>query len=729
MSKIKSSKEPILKDTPLKNTVYPTINSQRIYFSIILICSLLLYGNTAFNLYALDDQLTIYDNKFVTEGVSGIPDILTHDAFEGFFGERGSKLISGGRYRPLSFVTFAIEWELFQNNPMISHCINIVLYGLMCCAMYYFLILLFNDFNHIKFNLSLSLLATLLYCFHPIHTEVVANIKGRDEILAFLFALCSFIVFIKLLEKDSLNKKIILFILMAMAMLSKENSITFLAIFPLIAFYKDNFNLKKQFMLYIPVVLAAIFYLILRFKFTQVGVSDLSTEILNNPFARAVGTEKFGTTVFSYLQYLWILVFPFNLTHDYYFNQIPYRDLQSPLVWVAILFVLGIIFYLIKNYKSKSIVFFGILFFVVTFSIVSNAFFTVGIIMNERFVFISSMGFSLIIAFYLLKIKNSKILYLFIFGILGFYSFKTIDRNRAWYDNYTLFSTDYKTSQNSAKVSTALGGTYTDLAEATKDTTLRRKRLDSSIDILNNSINIYPENSQAWLLLGNAFIKRFNDNQKGLEIYKKALSLRPIGYFDGNFNIAIIYYNMNEKDSALKYIKMAHEINPEHPETKTIYSKLLAQKGLTNEAVQIAGNTSVENISDLANTARLAGNIPEAMNLVEKALASNPNDPLANYVKGICLARHLNRLQDGIPYIEKAVNSKTNNPAWLEDLAVAYGFTGQIAKTIPLFEEVIRLRPDNPNGYFNLAASYAKINNKSKAEYYNNLGLQKKATP
>lgn len=35
------------------------------------------------------------------------------------------------------------------------------------------------------------LLATLLFAAHPLHTEVVANIKSRDEILGLLFAILS----------------------------------------------------------------------------------------------------------------------------------------------------------------------------------------------------------------------------------------------------------------------------------------------------------------------------------------------------------------------------------------------------------------------------------------------------------------------------------------------------------------------------------------------------------
>lgn len=82
----------------------------------LFIISAGVYANTLWHDYALDDQMVIYENKFVTAGVDSIGKIMTSDAFEGFFGERGSKLISGGRYRPLTFIVFALEWEFLEKS-------------------------------------------------------------------------------------------------------------------------------------------------------------------------------------------------------------------------------------------------------------------------------------------------------------------------------------------------------------------------------------------------------------------------------------------------------------------------------------------------------------------------------------------------------------------------------------------------------------------------------------
>ena len=84
--------------------------------------SLILYGNTLWNDYALDDAIVITQNGFTKQGVDGISKILTTDSFTGFFGTQ-KNLVSGGRYRPLSVVSFGIPalWSKASHEPPLEH--------------------------------------------------------------------------------------------------------------------------------------------------------------------------------------------------------------------------------------------------------------------------------------------------------------------------------------------------------------------------------------------------------------------------------------------------------------------------------------------------------------------------------------------------------------------------------------------------------------------------------
>ena len=157
---------------------------------IVFSFGFLLYVNTFQNQYAVDDTIIITSNRFAQAGFEGISDILTTDAFEGHFGERGKTLVAGGRYRPLSIVSFAIEIGLWgKNHPQRSHLINAILYGLLGIVSLLFLRLILPSNRKKPWYVALPFWITMLYLAHPIHTEAIANIKGRDELMGMLFSM------------------------------------------------------------------------------------------------------------------------------------------------------------------------------------------------------------------------------------------------------------------------------------------------------------------------------------------------------------------------------------------------------------------------------------------------------------------------------------------------------------------------------------------------------------
>ncbi len=725
-----------------KSRIIEDLKCYKLQFIILFITSLLVYSNTITHDYTLDDQLAIFENKFVTQGISGIPKIMTTDAFVGFFGDRGSRLISGGRYRPLSFVSFAIEWELLGKNPgyktyllILSHTVNILLYGILCCAIFYFLQLLIpkNDENSNKYTFisSIPFIAALIYCVHPMHTEVVANIKGRDEIMCFLFCILALIYYLQYFDSKKLPSYLILFCLFFCGLLSKENAITFVLIFPLSAYYKNLNKDKKQSYsnAFILILLTTGLFLILRHKYTAVTIADSTTEILNNPFARANTTEKYSTILYSFYKYFQLLLFPNSLTHDYYFNQIPYKSLKDFTVWGGFLIMISGIYFGIKKLKEKSFIGFAILFFIITFSLVSNIIFTVGIIMNERFVFISSLGFCILFALAIQKSTTrwgQNAFYGILLTTILLYSFKTYSRNFDWKDNYTLFAADYKTSTNSAKVATSYGGCLNTLAIATKDSIRKNQLLDSSIKALEHSLTIYPENVQTWSLLASSKFARHGNLREAITNYTNCINMQPGGFFDAYYSLGSLYYNSSQYDSALFNFMKAYEMQPDHKEARSGYASCLAKKGRTDEAISLGLIDSKSgNLSQLALAAKEGGNYPEALKLSNEALIVNPKDPVANYVKGICIARFENKIAEGIPYLEVAVKLNPQNTSWMEDLAVAYGFMGRISETIPLLEKAIAINPDQAALYPNLITSYTKIGNLTKANYYKSIYEQK----
>ena len=296
-----------------------------------------------------------------------------------------------------------------------------------------------------------------------------------------------------------------------------------------------------------------------------------------------------------------------------------------------------------------------------------------------------------------------------------------------------MFETDIVTSNQSAKVATSLGGIYADMLDTLKYDTQKEYYKNESKKWLTHSINIYPTHSQTWLLLGNLYYKGKISNDSAILMYKKALEYRPRGFFDGFYNLGVVYYNINQFDSALVYIEKAYQVDSKSSETKELYARLLAKTGNVDRAKKIfdfnaSDQEKLKQTEILAEEAKIAGKFNEALELAEKLLSISTENPTGNYIKGVCLARGFQKIEQAIPFLEKAIKSNPNNSVWNEDLAVAYGMTGQIAKTIPLLEKVIQSRPNDPNPYQNLAASYYQLGNMNKANFYAQKANQLKAS-
>ncbi|MDB4678375.1 hypothetical protein OAE93_01455, partial [bacterium] len=134
-------------------------------------------------------------------------------------------------YRPTTLASFAIEKSLFGESATVSHAVNLALYLATCLLIFFLIKRVFPD------KIDVALFAALLFTVHPIHTEVVASIKNRDEILSLLFMLLAFWFFLKSKTNDSIVKKIIVLvsggILIGLSISSKLSAASILVLLPL----------------------------------------------------------------------------------------------------------------------------------------------------------------------------------------------------------------------------------------------------------------------------------------------------------------------------------------------------------------------------------------------------------------------------------------------------------------------------------------------------------------
>ncbi len=675
--------------------------SKRLPYFLVFAVVCLIYSNTLWNKYAIDDAIVLSENSFVKKGFSGIKEIMTHDAFEGFFGQRGSTLIQGGRYRPLSIVSFAIEYQFWGLKPAYSHGLNVLLYALTCVLILYLLNQLFAGQlaggvqKYPPFYLTLPFAATLLYAVHPVHTEAIANIKGRDEIMAMLFSVCALICSIRYVKENALSWLLTGIAAYSLALLSKENTITFLAIVPL-SYYFFTTATKKQYLIGIAAYLIpTLLFMLIRSAYAPTGLHQESTEVLNNPFALATTGQRYATILLTFLYYLKLMFFPYALSHDYYYNQIPYVGFTSPGTLISIALNAGLFIYGLSLLRSKSPLGYGILFYYISFSIVSNLLFTVGILMNERFIFMPSLGFCIALAWLFTRLmQNKKINTNTATGVLLavalLFSVKTFSRNFAWKSNFTLLQTDVKTSENSSKVHTSYGGSLIEEADKEADSTRRNAMLKESIENLNIGLHIYPRNGDAWLLLGNASYKLNRDYKTAINAYTNAFNCKGGASFDALYNIAIVEMENNMPELAKTNLLKANNLRP--GQFKCVF-----------------------NIAE----AYAKANLPDsAIIWYKQANLMQPGDALSYHKIGVTYGKQMNRIDDALPWLNKAVELDPKNIVFLEDLAVANGIKGNFDGAIAAAQAIIRANPNYVSAYYILSTSYLNKGDKANAALY-----------
>lgn len=499
-------------------------------FQLIMVSVLVLlfYGNSLSNQFALDDGMVILDNKFVLNGVSGIPDILTHDSFYGSIGN--SENLSGGRYRPLSLVSFAIEHELAGTDPLIYHLFNVFYYLVTCMV----LLLLLRNF--IFKNLPLAALAaTVLFTIHPIHTEAVANIKSRDEIFSLLFLLLT-LYFLLQYSHAALKPRYLLLSLFSfmLALLSKENGIIFAAMIPLTIYIFSNRPLSGIFSVSIPFWIVIGGYLLLRMSVLDPNQNEVK-EVMDNPYLLATGGEKYATIILVMLRYLLLLFWPHPLTYDYSYRQIPYVDFADINVWISIAIHLLMVVVVIQGFRKKDLLSWCILWYLSGLLLVSNILINIGAPIAERFLFQGSVAFAIALTAighkFLQRIKTGEKVKLsfslaLLLAVAVVCGWLTISRNSAWYSNETLFLHDVKTSPNSARANVYAGVAHIKLCDKASNDSLKRKHALASLRYLQIADSIKPQYISTLLNMGVAY-SRLDSVQQAEETWAQARLISP----------------------------------------------------------------------------------------------------------------------------------------------------------------------------------------------------------
>jgi hypothetical protein len=472
--------------------------------------------------YVLDDQMVIWDNMYVQKGFAGLREIFAYDSFMGYL-KNPQFLLEGGRYRPLSLATFAAEVGIFgKDHPNISHFINVLLYGLTGVLLYRILLGLFPLAEGGKWYFSVPFIGALLFVAHPLHVECVANIKGRDEILALLGSLGALYATLKYFDTRRVVWLAASGVLLFLGMLAKENALTFVAVIPLTVWFFARVPAGRAVAAAIPLVAAALLFVIVRFQalgYLMNPGKELN-DLMNNPFLGMTAGERLATIFLTLGWYLKLLLLPHPLTHDYYPYHVPKVGWSDWRPLLSLALYAGMAVWAAFNLRRRSVPAYAILFYLITLSIVSNLLVSVGTFMNERFLYMPSVAFCILAAWFLARkmpewFKEKPDAPYLLGGALvvmaiGLYGWRVWTRVPDWKDAFSLNVSAVRNSPNSARahcfyVTALYEGPYKKAVTPEQKSGL----VDTMEYHINRSLQINPDYSSAWIMKGAVSAARF----------------------------------------------------------------------------------------------------------------------------------------------------------------------------------------------------------------------------
>lgn len=348
-----------------------------------------------------------------------------------------------GLYRPITMMSYALNFALFGQDPVGFHVVNIIIHAI---AVWLVVVIL----RQLVPRGPLPYLAGLLFLVHPIHTEAVTSIVGRAELLAFCFGLTA--IYFSL--RGSLWLGATTFLL---ALLSKESAVAILPIIVYLWHWRQQVAWPVIFKRGIKLVGALGVYLLLRYWVLGVYTfHSAAVSFIENPLAFMPWTERIANSLKILTLYLFKLVWPVQLSADYSYNSIPlvsslFSSWQAMAGLLALLTLVALLIF-----GRRGLVGWATVCFLFPYLVISNLIFPIGTIMGERLMYFPSLGLVVLVAWALLRLHWRVLglaLYLFLVVASGVL---TVQRNRDWLTSERLFNAAVTVTSNGLVTKTAL---------------------------------------------------------------------------------------------------------------------------------------------------------------------------------------------------------------------------------------------------------------------------------
>lgn len=687
--------------------------------SILFIAVLVfvLYSPSINGSFVYDDNSYINGNFYTQDFSSeGIQKIWSNNIF--------------GNYNPITITSLALDYELFGANTTGYHIVNIILHLLTTILILFFV-------KELTGNYSIGIITSFLFAIHPVHVESVSWISGRKDVLYTFFFMLSMLFYLKYLKDKSKANYFYILLFSILSCLSKAVAVVFPIVLILID-YLNHRKIDKQ------SLLEKVPFFVISIIIGLIAIDAQSKEGALRIQEQYSFIDKFFLSGYALSFYIEKLFLPMNLSANYPFPKT--IDGIFPLYTYLIQFIfltVAILFSYLKKFTRKYT--FGVLFFVFTIAPVLQIVAVGNAITADRFAYLSSFAFVLLIAWgihYLFVKNNNKrfgefkkeVVPIFIIWIV-FLGFTTYNRAKVWENEFTLFS-------DMIEKNPAVPFYYNNLGLAYFE---KKKDYTKAKELFEKAISLKPNYSMAFNNLGNLYLDT-KRNQKAYESYLKAIksdSLNAVAYN----NLGLLLSDRDDLKKAEYYLKKAVDIDKNYFEGLNNYASVLIAKKNLKEAKKIlnkALNINSKSAITYINLARLyyeAKDTEKAEEYLLIALEKEPENKEAQsfldfirnpdknistsenssiktknkekFEKGVKLMNDGN-LTEAEKIFEQLINESPNFVDALVKLAMVQTNLKKFDDAVNSFNKALKLQPANTLTLKNLAVVYQKSGNMKK---------------
>ena len=418
-------------------------------FLIVAVLAIGCYLNALGGEFVSDDHKQILSNPLLIES-HRLPEIFT----KSFPFHRKQK--SGGYYRPITALSYWIDFRLFGPNPFIFHLENLLWHTATALLV---LVLLRNLWPT---EPKVAFMGAVLFAVHPVHTEAVAWVSGRSEILAAFWGLLAYWAFLRADRKGAPTSlwRIAASAAWLVALGAKEMAATV----PLLLFMTEALRGSpsgwwrpgRLFRRYGLFVATAVAYFVVRN-----AVLGKLVRAKTHPYFFSTPAIGRGATMLKvFAAYVGKLIFPVNLNASWAMS-IASGLTDGPLPFLALALLVGLVGLAWTVRRTAPPVAWGILWSGLALLPVSNIM-PIGEFAAERFLYFSSVGACVALAWVMTRgamprkegssqAPGNPMAGALVLAVLVLFSVNTIIRNRDWSNDLVLWDKTVRQSPLSSR--------------------------------------------------------------------------------------------------------------------------------------------------------------------------------------------------------------------------------------------------------------------------------------